>query len=158
MRLPVFLLGFASVFATAARGDDDCRCWTPSAAQVSELEDLVRQKIPAGELTDMHRQPTALDKYARHYAGVTEDGHQIVRGIFVLHLSHEKTAGVYILKSEIMLPRSDDGACGVVNVTYDVSSKALIWRCNGPHLFTRAISGNAGVYPGYGYIRQRRAQ
>jgi hypothetical protein len=32
MRLSAFLSGLTVIFATAARGDDDCRSWTPSAA------------------------------------------------------------------------------------------------------------------------------
>jgi hypothetical protein len=51
MRLPLFLLGFAAVLATAARGDDDCRCWTPSAEDIAEVEaKIAGRPLPLGSL------------------------------------------------------------------------------------------------------------
>jgi hypothetical protein len=61
MRAPLFLLGFAAVFSTAALGEDDCRCWTPSADEIGAMEaQIAEQPLPLGR----------LDRYARHYAGV----------------------------------------------------------------------------------------
>ena len=59
MRLSILLLGFAAVFSTAALGDDDCRCWTPDAADIAALEAKI----------ESHPKPRRLDQYARYYAG-----------------------------------------------------------------------------------------
>jgi hypothetical protein len=60
MRLPLYLLAFAAVFATAALGEDDCRCWTPDAEQIAAVEaTLASRPLPLG----------SLDRYVRYYAG-----------------------------------------------------------------------------------------
>jgi hypothetical protein len=60
MRVPFFLLGFTAVFSTVALGEDDCRCWTPDAADIAALEAKI----------ESHPKPRGLDQYARYYAGM----------------------------------------------------------------------------------------
>jgi hypothetical protein len=92
--------------------------WTPSDSQIAELEDLVRQKRSQSV------------SYARHYAGVMQGDRRIISGVFVAEGIGEKP-GVYVA-SEAELPAILDGGCSVIHVTYDLSSKDLTSRCNGP--------------------------
>jgi hypothetical protein len=214
MRLLLILLGFAAVFATAALGEDDCRCWTPDAAQIAAVEAqiggrplplggldryaryyagtidygrrLIRGKlVPAGgneapgihvvegrllplqgegcvtsselgprpwfdltcarpgawtpndrqiaELEEALRLPIGppVQRYVRHYAGVTDDDRPIVVGVVIPGGWHNSgTAGIYI-GSEAELPRFFDFGCNVVNVRYDPSTKEIRSWCNG---------------------------
>lgn len=90
--------------------------WTPSDAQIAELEEVLRQN--AGQRPG----------YARHYAGVTEGGRRIIRGVLVDAKMLRQGPGVYV-ESEVELPAIDDGGCWVVHVTYDPSNREMTWRC-----------------------------
>ncbi len=94
--------------------------WTPTDAQVADLEDLLR-----------HHGGPRLEQYGRHYSGISEGGRPLIRGAFVIELND--LPGIYI-HSEAESPMMSDGGCAFVAVTYDPSSKATTWRCNGPHL------------------------
>jgi hypothetical protein len=97
--------------------------WTPSDAQVTELEDLLRD----------HGGPK-LEQHARHYSGVIEDGHKIIRGHFLWTKGRNihEPAGMHI-HSEVESPLMVDGGCAFVRVTYDPSTKATTWQCNSLH-------------------------
>ncbi|MDR3468827.1 MAG: hypothetical protein P4M07_23095 [Xanthobacteraceae bacterium] len=91
--------------------------WTPSDAQTAELQETVRRNFEGQS-----------DKYARHYAGVTEGDHKFIVGVFVArHLSEEPR--VYVA-SEAELPLIADGGCGVVRMRYDPSNKQIEFVCN----------------------------
>jgi hypothetical protein len=90
----------------------DC-VWTPSDAQIAELEDLLGHYA----------------SYARHYAGVVEGERRIIRGILVK--GDKKPPGIYV-ESAVELPGIADGGCRVINVKFDPSNKKLDWWCNGP--------------------------
>jgi hypothetical protein len=92
--------------------------WTPSDTQIAELEDILRQKRERGL------------GFARHYAGVTEDNRQIIRGVFVENSALGRKPGIYVA-SEAELPTIFDGGCGIVHVRYDPSNKEITSRCGG---------------------------
>jgi hypothetical protein len=73
MRL--YLLAFAAVFATAALGEDDCRCWTPDAEQLAAVEaTLASRPLPLGSLV----------RYVRYYAGTFSSfNRRFIRGKLV---------------------------------------------------------------------------
>jgi hypothetical protein len=87
--------------------------WTPTAAQISDLE----------------KQLDGISDRARHYAGVTIDGRQIIKGVLLRGLPGEKP-GVYVA-SEAELPLIADGGCSVINVDYDPVTQKLSHTCNG---------------------------
>ena len=91
--------------------------WTPSATQIAELEDLLSRQTGRWWLD-----------FARHYAGVTENDRQVVRGVLVR--GSDRKPGIYIA-SEAELPLIVDGGCGVIHVTYYVSNKQIWSRCGG---------------------------
>jgi hypothetical protein len=70
-----------------------------------------------------------LQDYARHYAGVTEGDRRIIIGVFVIHEWLNETAGIYI-GTVAELPHIAYGACGVITVRYDPSSKQISSQCN----------------------------
>lgn len=65
--------------------------------------------------------------FARYYASVSQNGHRIIRGIYVLG----DNAQVVITTAE-KLPMILDGGCGVVTIEYDASTEAFLRvSCNG---------------------------
>jgi hypothetical protein len=94
--------------------------WTPSNGQIAELEGLLRRSGNGAY---------ALQNYARHYAGATENGRRIIVGVLVIPKRGD-TAGIYIV-SEVEFPRLLDGGCSVVTVRYDLSSNEIEAPCNG---------------------------
>jgi hypothetical protein len=98
MRLPMLLLGFTAVFATAALGEDDCRCWTPDAQQVADAEAAIAS----------HQQPLVrLDRYVRYYAGTIRGDHRLIRGKLV-PVTGDAVPGVHIVEGQ-MPPLQGDG-------------------------------------------------
>jgi hypothetical protein len=100
MRLPLFLLAFAAVFATAALSEDDCRCWTPDVQQIAAVEAaLASRPLPLG----------SLDRYVRYYAGtvIAIGNRRFIRGKLV-PASSEDVPGFHIVEGR-MPPLQADG-------------------------------------------------
>jgi hypothetical protein len=89
--------------------------WTPTAAQVAEVE------------ASFGRQMRDFDEYARHYSGVTEGGRLVIRGVILRGSANQ--SGVYV-HSEAESPIVFDRGCSVKQLTYDPSSKKLTSKCN----------------------------
>src|SRR6516165_8568913 len=80
MRLLLFLLGLAAVFARTAFAEGDCRCWTPNAKQIAAADAKIRGRaLPLG----------GLDRYARYYAGTIGSGRKFIRGKLVPAIGNE---------------------------------------------------------------------
>jgi hypothetical protein len=86
--------------------------WRPAITQVSELEDLLH-----------HHGGPRLEQYLRYYVG-----REVIEGYFRMVADYD--AGVYIGSGYTLM---FDGGCAFFTVTYDTSSKATTWKCNGPH-------------------------
>jgi len=95
--------------------------WTPSDAQIAELEDALLRSGPQG---------IRWTSYARHYAGLTVRDQRVIEGILVASFDKDQKPGIYI-ESEAELPMIADGGCGVVGVMYYPSTKTIIAKCNG---------------------------
>lgn len=122
MRLPLLLLGFAAVFATAALGEDDCRCWTPDAAQIAAAEAKIGGRpLPLG----------GLDQYARYYAGTIHSGRRFIRGKLVPAGGNE-APGFHIVEGR-MLPLEGEGC--VTNSEPEGGSWVYL-RCAHPGAWT----------------------
>jgi hypothetical protein len=92
--------------------------WTPTGAQITKLEDTLRQQRGRGP---------EYAEYARHYAGVVEGDRRIIRGELV---KRDETPGIYV-ESEAELPLISDGGCSVIHVRFEPLSNELEWRCEG---------------------------
>jgi hypothetical protein len=128
MRLPVILLGFAYVFSTAALGEDDCRCWTPSAEDIATVETKIAERpLPLG----------SLDRYARYYVGTIESDRRIrrIQGKLV-PVSDNEPPGVHILEGSIP-PLQGEGC--IAQTGPEVGS-GLALRCVRPHSISISIS------------------
>jgi hypothetical protein len=98
MRLPSFLLAFAAVFATAALGEDNCRCWTPDAQQIAAVEATIASRpLPRG----------SLDRYVRYYAGTISHDRRFIRGKLV-PARGDDVPGAHIVEGR-MPPLQGDG-------------------------------------------------
>jgi hypothetical protein len=98
MQLPLFLLGFGAVFATAAFAEDDCRCWTPNAEQIAAAEAKIGGRpLPLG----------GLDRYARYYAGTIDSDRRFIRGKLVPAGGND-APGIHIVEGR-MLPLQGEG-------------------------------------------------
>jgi hypothetical protein len=100
--------------------------WTPSQAQVTRLETLVK---PAGPTRGIR----AVSEYDRAYAGTTVSGRKIVEGRWVLR---SWSGAAQATSPKIVpfgaLPEILDGGCDVVTVMYDVATdKIVLLQCNG---------------------------
>jgi hypothetical protein len=99
MRQLIFLLVFAVAFSTAALGEDDCRCWTPSADLIAAVEaNLARRPLPR-----------SLDQYARYYTGKVAPGwrgeHFIQIGLVPPGGDH--LPGIHIINGRMSLPQRE---------------------------------------------------
>jgi hypothetical protein len=93
MRLPFYLFVFAAVFATAARGGDDCRCWTPGGADIAAVEaKIAGRRLPLD----------SLDRYARYYAGATDNGRRFIQGKLV-PIGGNDTPGIHVVEGRMPL-------------------------------------------------------
>jgi hypothetical protein len=105
------ILGFAAVFSTAALGEDDCRCWTPGAADIAALEAKVESRP----------KPRGLDQYARYYAGmVGRSGTRFIR-IHLVPSGRGHPAGSHVVAPA---PQPTDSECSGWE-----ASGALFLRC-----------------------------
>jgi len=65
MQISIALFSIVVFASTAALGEDDCRCWTPSIEDVAALEARIKDRpTPFGE----------LDRYVRYYGGIIGSG------------------------------------------------------------------------------------
>jgi hypothetical protein len=95
--------------------------WTPGNEQIAELE--ANLMLPRGV--------AALDRYARHYAGVTVSGMRFIRGVYT-NFPGTNPPGIYVA-SEVELPSIADGGCGIVSFQYFPETKEFARvSCNGP--------------------------
>jgi hypothetical protein len=128
-KLPVLATeGCVTVFVADSARVTSFNCarpgaWTPSDAQVAELEDLLQ-----------HHGGPKLEQHDRHYSGVTKDGRKIIQGDFLADDPRHRIEprGIHI-HSEVESPHMADGGCGFVMITYNPSTKVITWQCNGPH-------------------------
>jgi hypothetical protein len=90
--------------------------WIPSAEEIVELEG--RLTLPKGA--------EALADYARHYAGVTEDGRRLVLGVL---LSGGEAPGITV-ESELEVPLANGSGCAAISVRYNPATKLSSVRCN----------------------------
>jgi hypothetical protein len=101
MRLSIFLLGCAAIFATGARGDGDCRCWTPSPEDIAAVEAKIagRQTLPLG----------SLDRYARYYAGtISRRDSRYIQGKLV-PIGGNDAPGIHVVEGGVLPPLQGEG-------------------------------------------------
>jgi hypothetical protein len=94
--------------------------WTPSEAEIADLErGLV---LPARAFS--------LERYSRHYAGITTDGTPVIQAVFVAGI-FGYSPGIFIV-SDVELPTISDGGCYVIMFRYDpVTKRPDHVACNG---------------------------
>ncbi len=99
--------------------------WTPTRSDIAHLEqglELPLVPTPSGPLKD----------YERFYAGITQNGHRMIRGELVALGVMPQERGQVHITSEDKFPVVMDGGCGIVNLLYDVeSAKVVHIGCNG---------------------------
>ena len=111
-----------SAFASPPTGEP----WLPSPGDIQRVEAKVT--LPAGA--------SPMNAYVRYYAGTTHDGHQIIRGVYLVtavvkDMHQDSRPGIRIV-TERDIPEIDDGGCHQVNVEYDVATDTVTRiRCNG---------------------------
>ena len=100
--------------------------WTPDAKDIGKLESVL--KLSSAELISPGSKPPApLAKYARYYAGITVNGHRMIRGV----LFFASPTGISVVR-EKDLPKIMDGGCGIINLLYDPEATRTVWiSCNG---------------------------
>lgn len=138
MRTSILLLGILLAVSATARGQDDCRCWTPDAQQIASLEEKIATRpLPLGN----------LDRYARYYAGVifgTSD--RIIRGKFV-PLAGNETSGVHIVEGK-MQPLQGEGCISSFILGVEQSF----------HFICAWIPSNSQVAEAEGLLRQQQGR
>jgi hypothetical protein len=111
-----------SAFASPPTGEP----WLPSPADVARVEAKVT--LPAGA--------SPMNAYVRYYAGVSTNGRQIIRGVYLVtavvkDMHQDARPGVRIV-TERDIPEIEDGGCHQVNLEYDVATDSITRiRCNG---------------------------
>src|SRR5882672_7810765 len=93
MQKAIVLGGVVAFFSTAAPGQNDCHCWTPTADQIATVEAKIeRQRMPLGK----------LDQYARYYAGVIgrRNDRRLIRGKLV-PLGGDDAPGIHIVEGKM---------------------------------------------------------
>jgi hypothetical protein len=91
--------------------------WTPNAAEIADLERFIA--LPAGA--------EPLERYARHYAGVTDSGVRLIKG--VLMAAPASSRGI-ALGSEIELPLIAEDGCAGIEVEYNPETKLASVHCH----------------------------
>ena len=91
--------------------------WTPGTQDIADLER--RLALPKGA--------GPLNRYARHYAGVTESGIRLIRGVLVN--SPTSSPGIFV-GSEIELPLVAEDACNAIDVAYNPETKLSSASCH----------------------------
>ena len=98
--------------------------WTPGAAEIAELEHTI--VLPHGA--------APLARYARHYAGVTEAGVRLIRGVFVDGAGVAPDATVapgVTVASEVELPAPSSGdGCHAIEVEHNPETKQASVHCS----------------------------
>jgi hypothetical protein len=91
--------------------------WRPSTAEIAELER--RLALPSGT--------APLARYARHYAGVTESGVRLIKGVL---LDAADSAPGIVVESEIELPLIEKDGCAGIEVDYNPETTLASVRCH----------------------------
>ena len=121
MQTSVLLLGIVVLFSTAALGQDDCRCWTPTAEQVAAVEAKIESHpMPLGK----------LDRYARYYTGVMINGTERIHGK-VVPLGSNDIPGIHIVEGE-MQPLQGEGCM----ISSDHNISRVFFNCARPGSWT----------------------
>jgi len=97
--------------STAQRNGD----WTPTAAQISEIEKRVKLD---GLTTD-----GPISTFQRYYAGVTRDGRRLILAEYIGLIKMLRPDGSIHIVSYREMPALGDGGCGVVNFDYDPDTR-----------------------------------
>ena len=93
--------------------------WRPDQHILTRLESSIKLPADAKPLTS----------YARYYAGASERGRRVVRGVLVQR--SDKKPGVSVVAPSD-LPEIYDGGCGVIDLAYDVASEQIVsLECHG---------------------------
>ena len=88
-----------------------------SPTQIAELER--RLAMPEGT--------APLARYARHYAGITESGVRLIRGVL---LDAADSAPGVAIESEIELPLIETDGCGAIEVDYNPATTLASVHCH----------------------------
>jgi hypothetical protein len=120
-RLMVLGAALAALVAFGAHAQNSE--WSPDAKTIGRLESIVdiahktqHFSLPA---------PKSLTDYTRFYAGITEHGHKVIRGIYLSGRSEIRVV------READLPAISDGGCMVISVEYDTMTGQVASACNG---------------------------
>jgi hypothetical protein len=115
MRLPIFLLVFAAVFATASLGDEECGCWTPSAEDVAAVEAKIASRpLPLG----------SLGRYARYYTGTIGSDRRFIQGKLV-PIGGNDAPGIHVIEGRLSLLQGE----GCVTSSASEGGPGLYIRC-----------------------------
>jgi hypothetical protein len=123
MRISAVLLSIAAFGSTAALGEDDCRCWTPSAQDIAALEARIKvSPTPLG----------SLDRYVRYYGGVIRSGdsRRVIQGKLVPPSGND-IAGIQVVTGK-MPPLQGEGCVS----GSDTGGRWLYFRCARPGAWT----------------------
>lgn len=119
MRTFAVLLSIGVFGSTAALGENDCRCWTPSAQDIAALEARIKvQPTPLG----------GLDRYVRYYGGVIRswDSRRGIQGKMVPPGAND-IPGIQIVSGK-MPPLQGEGCVS----GSDTDGRWLYFRCARP--------------------------
>src|SRR5262249_50427019 len=97
--------------------------WVPGETEIADLESAM--VLPFG---------LEVGGYACHYAGVTENGRRMIRGVLVGGVFHDpaEKPGIYVGATEAELPAVADGGCDGIYLSYDpLARKMNSLECNG---------------------------
>jgi hypothetical protein len=104
------------------------QAWVPDPATIQKLEATIQE----GDYLKRGGAPLNLARYARYYAGYTDNRHRLIAGEFIRSTIVERAPGIQLLPDREKFPVIFDGGCSVINVVYDVdSAKMLSVNCNG---------------------------
>lgn len=129
-KLPILSVCLLMVFPLVARASNVD--WTPDANDIARMESVLRL-ASAEHISPGTRPPEPLVKYARYYAGVSLNGHRMIRGVLIVVMPPYLATrpGISIVRKED-LPIVMDGGCAIINLLYDPAVARTVWiRCNG---------------------------
>ena len=126
MRISVVLLSIAAFGSTVALGEDDCRCWTPSAQDIAALEARIK----------VSPTPLGLDQYVRYYGGVIRSGdsRRLIQGKLVPPGGNDMP-GIVVVRGK-MPPLQGEGCVSCS----DTDGRWLYFRCARPGAWTPSVA------------------